>query len=87
LSAGAGTHEGNFAPKGGAFVDKQSARMEPTTLKLCARRRSAASSGRRRRWNHIACAPEQITVKAHDGTKLYATLLLPEGAKGARASR
>ena len=36
LSAGAGTHEGTFAPSGNAFVDKQSARMEPTTLKLCA---------------------------------------------------
>ena len=28
-------------------------------------------------------APEQFTVKAHDGTTLYATLLLPEGATGA----
>ena len=25
-------------------------------------------------------APQQFQVKAHDGTTLYATLLLPEGA-------
>ena len=28
-------------------------------------------------------APEQLQVRAHDGTTLYATLLLPEGAKSA----
>ena len=28
-------------------------------------------------------APEQLEVKAHDGTTLYATLLLPDGATNA----
>jgi dipeptidyl-peptidase-4 len=83
LSAGPGTHEGTFAPSGGAFVDKQSARMEPATLKLCAEaaRCSVFWSTRAVEPYHLR-APEQITVKAHDGTTLYATLLLPEGAKG-----
>ncbi len=31
LSAGAGTHVGNFAPVGSAFVERQSSRMEPPT--------------------------------------------------------
>ena len=84
LSAGAGTHEGNFAPKGGAFVDKQSARMEPTTLKLCAEASKCSVF-----WSTRAVepyrlrTPQQMTVKARDGTTLYATLLLPEGATGA----
>jgi dipeptidyl-peptidase-4 len=83
LSAGAGTHEGTFAPSGGAFVDKQSARMEPATLKLCTEAASCAIfwSTRAVEPYHLR-APEQITVKAHDGTTLYGTLLLPEGAKG-----
>ena len=84
LTAGAGTHEGNFAPKGGAFVDKQSSRMEPTTLKLCAEpaRCNTFWSTRAVEPYHLR-APQQMTVKAHDGTILYATLLLPEGATGA----
>ncbi|MGA3009365.1 MAG: alpha/beta fold hydrolase [Terracidiphilus sp.] len=81
LSAGAGTHEGAFAPKGDAFVDKQSTRMEPTTLKLCteAANCNAFWSTKAVEPYHLR-APEQITVKAHDGTTLYATLLLPESA-------
>ena len=35
LSSGAGTHTGNFAPAGGAFVDRQSSRLEAPTLRLC----------------------------------------------------
>ena len=84
LTAGAGTHEGNFAPKGGAFVDKQSASMEPTTLKLCAEaaKCSVFWSTKAEETYHLR-APQQMTVKAHDGTMLYATLLLPEGAADA----
>ena len=84
LSVGASTHEGTFAPSGGAFVDKQSALMEPTTLRLCAEaaKCSVFWSTKAVEPYHLR-APEQITVKAHDGTTLYATLLLPEGATGA----
>ncbi|MGO9775670.1 MAG: alpha/beta fold hydrolase [Terracidiphilus sp.] len=81
LSAGAGWREGNFAPAGGAFVEKQSSRVEPPTVRLC------TESGRCNDfWKaktlepYQLRAPEQMTVKAHDGTTLYATLLLPQGA-------
>jgi dipeptidyl-peptidase-4 len=81
LTAGAGNHTGNFAPTGNAFVDKQSSRLEPPTLRIC------AEAGKcNLLWATKALepyrlrAPEQIEVKAHDGTTLYATLLLPEGA-------
>ncbi len=94
LSTSAGTHTGNFAPTGTAFVEKQSARMEPPTLRLCA---EAGKCNVIWSTNHPSDkdpslgtpasalepyrlrAPEQLTVKAHDGTTLYATLLLPEG--------
>jgi dipeptidyl-peptidase-4 len=84
LSAGAGTHVGNFAPAGNAFVERQSSRMEPPTLKLCteAGKCDLLWATRALEPYHMR-APEQITVKAHDGTTLYATLLLPEGAASA----
>jgi dipeptidyl-peptidase-4 len=84
LSTGAGFHRGNFAPVGSAFVDQQSSRMEPTTARLCA---GAATC--KVFWSTQALdpyhlrAPELLTVKAHDGTTLYATLLLPEGKDAA----
>lgn len=80
LSTGAGTHEGNFAPVGSAFVERQSARLEAPTLRLC-----AAAGQCTVFWQTSALqpyhlrAPIQLEVKAHDGTALYATLLLPEG--------
>ena len=79
LTAGDGFHEGNFAPVGSAFVDAQSDRLSPPTLRLCAspgdckvfwQTRALGSYGLR--------APEELNVKAHDGTTLYATLLLPK---------
>ena len=84
LSAGAGWHEGNFAPAGGAFVDKQSARMEPTTMRLCVGAGKCNVIWATRALEPYRLrAPEQMEVKAHDGTILYATLLLPDGAAGA----
>jgi len=77
-----GTHEGNFAPTGGAFVDKQSTRMSPPTLRLCPTPDKCNVF-----WSTHALdqfqlhAPEQLEVKAHDGTTLYATLLLPAGVE------
>jgi dipeptidyl-peptidase-4 len=81
LSVGAGFHEGDFAPAGGAFVDRQSARMEPPSLKLCGGTETARCS---LFWTAAPLAayrlraPVQLEVKAQDGTTLYATLLLPE---------
>jgi dipeptidyl-peptidase-4 len=80
LTTGAGVHTGNFAPAGSAFVDRQSSRMEPPTLRLCAEpgKCNVFWSTRALEPYHLR-APEQLEVKAHDGTTLYATLLLPEG--------
>jgi dipeptidyl-peptidase-4 len=81
LTTGAGTHEGNFAPMGGGFVDTQSSMMDPPTLRLCqaANKCNVFWSTRALESYHLR-APQQLQVKAHDGTTLYATLLLPEGA-------
>jgi dipeptidyl-peptidase-4 len=81
LSSGAGYHVGNFAAAGGRFVDRQSTRMDPPTVRLCATAGNCTVF-----WQTQALAayslraPQQITVKAHDGSALYGTLLLPEGA-------
>jgi len=84
LSAGPGVHAGNFAPAGDAFVDRQSTRMDPPTLRLC---QSAGKCNVFWTTNAMDAyhlrAPEQLEVKAHDGTTLYATLLLPEGVTSA----
>ena len=85
LTTSAGNHDGNFAPLGGAFVDKQSTRMDPPTLRLCQAQNTAKCnvfwSTRAVEPYHLR-APEQLEIKAHDGTILYATLLLPDGATG-----
>jgi dipeptidyl-peptidase-4 len=81
LSSGAGSHSGNFAPVGGAWVDSQSARLDPPTLRLCHDTGKCSIFWQTRALEayHLR-SPEQLQVKAHDGTTLYATLLLPEGA-------
>jgi dipeptidyl-peptidase-4 len=82
LSAGAGFHEASFAPGGSAFTDKFSSRMEPATEQIC-----RIDSGCRLFWQSHALesyhlrVPEEISIKAHDGTTLYATLLMPAGAQ------
>ncbi len=80
LSSGAGRHEGAFAPAGDAFTDKHSTRLEPPTMSLC-----EAAGKCQVFWQTHAVepyrlrAPVQLEVRAHDGSTLYATLLLPEG--------
>jgi dipeptidyl-peptidase-4 len=81
LSAGAGFHTGNFAPAGDAFVDRQSTRMDAPTLRLCESTAKCNVFWQTRALEPYRLrAPEQLEVKAHDGSTLYATLLLPEGA-------
>ncbi|HEX4032757.1 MAG TPA: alpha/beta fold hydrolase [Terracidiphilus sp.] len=81
LTAGAGFHDDNFAPAGGGYVDTQSNRLDPPTLRLCASAGKCSVF-----WQTRALAsydlrpPEELAVKAHDGTTLYATLLLPKDA-------
>ncbi len=92
LSSGAGFHEATFAPDGSAFTDKFSARMTPPVMRLCQAPEkppvTAAPAGAancRVFWETHALdsyhlrAPQQLEVKADDGTTLYATLLLPQG--------
>ena len=83
LSKGAGHHEGEFSPAAAVYVDKYSTRMTPPQLQLC--NEAACHSF----WSTHALdafglrAPEHLTVKASDGTPLFATLLLPAGATDA----
>ncbi len=80
LSAGAGRHEGSFAPGGNAFSDKQSTRLDPPILRLCQSPGKCNVFWQTRVLEPYRLrAPEQLEVKAHDGSALYATLLLPEG--------
>jgi len=81
LTTAPGFHEGNFAPSGGAFVDKQSTRASPPALRLCqdTGKCNLFWSTHSTESYHLP-APQQLEVKAHDGTTLYATVLLPESA-------
>jgi dipeptidyl-peptidase-4 len=86
LTTGAGTHHGSFAPASIAFADRQSARMEPPTLRLCKEAGKCSVFWSTRVLDPYQLrTPEQIEVKAHDGTPLYATLLLPEALEPAEA--
>ena len=82
LSTGAGFHEGNLRPPAAPLSTSYSTRMDPPTLQPLRRRADKCNVF----WQTHALepyhlrAPEQLEVKAHDGTTLYATLLLPEGA-------
>jgi dipeptidyl-peptidase 4 len=81
ISSGPGSHQVIFAPKGTSYSDKYSSRMAPPTLQLCREGDTCQTY-----WSTHALepydlrAPEAMEVKAHDGTTLYATLLLPAGA-------
>jgi dipeptidyl-peptidase-4 len=82
LSKGAGFHDGIFAPATGSFVDKHSTRMEPETVDFCEAAGKCSVIWQTRALDPYQLRPpEQMEVKAHDGSTLYATLLLPEGAK------
>ena len=81
LTTDAGYHEGIFSNSGGSFVDTFSTLTTPPELSLC-----QAGGGCRTFWSthsidlyHLR-EPEQLKVTAHDGTTLYATLMLPDGA-------
>jgi dipeptidyl-peptidase-4 len=81
LTTAPGYHAGSFSPSGTAFVDRHSTRMKPTTVELCQApgKCSAVVQPASLEEYHLH-APIDLTVKAHDGTPLHATLLLPEGA-------
>jgi dipeptidyl-peptidase-4 len=84
LTTEPGYHEPNFAPTGAAFVDKYSTTMTPPQLSLC------QTGGQCRVfWSNRSLEPyklrepEQLEVKAKDGTTLYAGILLPPGQTAA----
>jgi dipeptidyl-peptidase-4 len=80
LTTGAGVHTGKVAPSGEAFVDRSSSFAAAPSIKLC------QAAGCQIFWKTDALAqykirrPIELEVKASDGSTLYATLLLPEGA-------
>ena len=81
LTAAPGFHAGSFSPAGSAFIDRHSTRMNPTTVDLCqSPGKCAAIFNPPSLDEYRLRAPIDLTVKAHDGTTLYATLLLPDGA-------
>jgi dipeptidyl-peptidase-4 len=80
LTTDAGYHEGIFSNSGGAFVDTFSTLTTPPDISLC-----QPGGDCRTFWSTHAIdvyhvrEPEQLKVKAHDGTTLFATLMLPDG--------
>ena len=80
LTTSPGFHKGNFAPVGSAFTDEHSTRTAPPALQLCAAAEKCAIFWQTHAVDAYSLRPpEELEVKAHDGTTLYATLLLPEG--------
>ena len=83
-SASPGLHEPKMSPKGGDYVDLHSTLMKPPDASICHLAGTCTIF-----WQTHAVeayhlrAPERLELKAHDGTLLYATLLLPEGATAA----
>jgi dipeptidyl-peptidase 4 len=81
ITQGAGHHEANLSPSGGDFVDSFSTLRDPPTLSLCHADDKCSVLWQTRALEAYPMAtPQELEVKAHDGTPLYATLLLPEGA-------
>ena len=80
LTQGAGFHTGNFSPDGSGLVDRASTRLTPAVLRLCqtAGKCNVFWQSRALEPYHLR-APEQLEVTAHDGSRLYATILLPDG--------
>jgi len=96
LSAGAGFHDAAFAPGGSTFADKYSTRATTPVFRIChgsdiaeadvGHTGPASARNCRVFWQTHALdsyqvrLPQPLEVKAHDGTTLYATLLMPPGS-------
>jgi dipeptidyl-peptidase 4 len=79
LTTTPGHHEPNLAPTGGALVDLHSTRMDPPAVSLCKIGGDCSVFWQTRALEayHLR-TPDQLEVKAEDGTPLEATLLLPD---------
>ena len=81
LTTEAGCHDGNFAPNGELYVDTFSTRMDPPRLSVCKTGGECKVFWSTRALEPFQLrAPEPLETKAHDGSTLYATLLLPAAA-------
>jgi dipeptidyl-peptidase 4 len=82
LTSGPGYHDGLFADSGGAWVDTYSTRVTAPRLGLCRDDGECKVFWSTNALEPYALPPpEQLEVKAGDGTTLYASLMLPPGAK------
>jgi len=79
LSSGAGYHDGSFPPQGEAFVDTVSSPLQPPMMQRCVTGQCSVFWQPNSLERFHLRAPQSVTVTAHDGTTLYATLLLPQG--------
>lgn len=81
ISTGEGWHEADFSPTGHYFVDTYSSRLTPPRVSICKSEQSCNTF-----WDSSSLAsykfkaPEILEIPAEDGTKLYASLLLPESS-------
>ncbi len=87
LSAGAGFHDAAFAPDGRTFTDTYSTRATTPVIRICHEIEGAASADNCRVFwethtldSYQLRLPQPLQIKAHDGTTLYATLLMPSGS-------
>jgi dipeptidyl-peptidase-4 len=81
LTTGTGKHDAIFAPSGIGFTDKSSTLMNPPTMSLCQAGGTCNVFWATHALDAFALRPpEQLETKIKDGTVLYSTLLLPEGA-------
>jgi dipeptidyl-peptidase-4 len=86
LTTAHGFHAGSFSPAGAAFVDRHSTRMDPSTVEFCQAPGNCSVIFKPAPLDQYRLHPPiDLTVKAHDGTSLKATLLLPEGATSPRS--
>jgi dipeptidyl-peptidase 4 len=76
-----GVHKPEFSPNGREFADDFSNLQTPPTVGMCSVTKIQCHIFWRPKLNpeYTLIAPRQLTLKASDGTTLYASLMLPEG--------
>lgn len=86
ISQTTGFHDPSLAPGSAFYADTYSSRMTPTVVSMCTIRGECKPFWQSKPLNGYSLTkPENLEIKAADGTVLYAELLLPPG-KTAKAS-
>ncbi|MGA2252823.1 alpha/beta fold hydrolase [Terracidiphilus sp.] len=90
LTTESGAHEGNFPPMPAsdesAFVDTFSTHLDPPRLRICKTGSECNELWTSRSMQAYRLQPRlQLETKTKDGTTLYSTLMLPEGAYGVKS--